>query len=226
MLCVLGTVWLVGLSALAIPLLFLPGPGLLLLLFAGAGSAPWLALWLKESGMADDDSIPTQESGGGWPQQPGLPRTPAVYASFRLRLRATMWDVIYCWPALAGLLLFAVLLSIGVPRAEAGQSDGPVLIGAALLTFVVAECVLAWRHIRNYVLDQGRTGYTYGKRKVGIRLVRDVDGHPAGAGSALAKFLIRSVLVWLDVLVVLFDARRRCLGDMAVSTVVVVRPAR
>lgn len=230
-LCLVGAVWVLGLTALAIALMFRPGPSLLLFFVAGAGIGPWLVLRLRDTGAEGDPtghgSIQAHSVGGAPSDRlPALSPAPCEYASFRHRLVATMWDVLLCWPALLGMLLAAVLLSIGVTRVEAGLSEGSVLIGAAILTFALAQLIGLWLHIRNYVLDQGRTGYTYGKRKVGIRLVGETDGQPAGPRKALAKYLIRGVFTWLDVLLVLVDARRRCLGDMAVSTVVIVRPAR
>jgi uncharacterized RDD family membrane protein YckC len=46
----------------------------------------------------------------------------------------------------------------------------------------------------------GTTGQSYGKRAVGIRLVRLADGAPVGAGLGLVRWLLDVVFVWLCVI--------------------------
>jgi uncharacterized RDD family membrane protein YckC len=65
-------------------------------------------------------------------------------------------------------------------------------------------------------------GATPGKSAMGLRVVSK-DGGPVGAGQSVARFLVRSLVesVFLLMLVPLFTQRRQGLHDMAVGTYVV-----
>jgi uncharacterized RDD family membrane protein YckC len=93
----------------------------------------------------------------------------------------------------------------------------------ALLIFFVF--LITWGY---YVLFEGlRRGSTPGKRKMGIRVVRD-DGLPIGFREAALRNLVRAADMLpppaslLGGVVMLFDPKGRRLGDMLAGTLVVV----
>lgn len=84
-----------------------------------------------------------------------------------------------------------------------------------------------WLQIQNFMLDQGKTGYTYGKRKVGIRAIREQDGQPMGVGVAVGRFFLHSIInsaCYIDFLWPLWDAKKQTLTDKILTTVVVRQP--
>jgi uncharacterized RDD family membrane protein YckC len=102
-----------------------------------------------------------------------------------------------------------------------------IIVGSVLLLAGIALSI--YLLIRNYILRQGRTGYTYGKAKVGIRVVREVDGQPAGVGNAVGRYFLHAFLnqaCYLDYLWALWDPRRQTLADKVLSTVVIRQPER
>jgi uncharacterized RDD family membrane protein YckC len=112
-----------------------------------------------------------------------------------------------------------------VSNGAAVESAARQTIGGVLLA--VGLVLTLWRLVSNYVLDQGRTGYTYGKRKGGIRTVRIADGQPSGAGSCVVRYLLHGIInnaCYLDYLWPLWDPRRQTLTDKILSTVVVQLP--
>ena len=169
------------------------------------------------------------------PQPPQPPPTYAeppqeVFASFADRVVATLWDVVvYQLPAWVTQVVGTVLLVVGIALTAESDSEstgvGLIIVGIVLL---LAGTVLAiWLLIKNYILRQGRTGYTYGKARVGIRVVREVDGQPAGVGSAVGRLFLHNLIneaCFLDYLWCLWDPRRQTLTDKILSTVVIRQP--
>lgn len=167
--------------------------------------------------------------GYGQPQQYGGQQ--GGYASWGQRAMALLWDVVYIWPALVLMIGGYILLTIGL---VAGGDDpggfAVVMMIAGGLALLAGWLWGLWRQIQNLILDQGRTGYTYGKRKVGIRLLRMADGQPAGPGTVFLKYLVRgainSILCGLpvDYLWPLWDQNRQTLSDKVFGTNDYVQP--
>lgn len=93
---------------------------------------------------------------------------------------------------------------------DAGGSSALILVGLAIALYVVL---------------QGLTGWTIGKRLVGIRCVR-ADGSPPGVGRALVRWLLWIVdglpcFGLVGVITALTTVGHRRVGDMAASTYVV-----
>jgi uncharacterized RDD family membrane protein YckC len=86
-----------------------------------------------------------------------------------------------------------------------------------LVTVVVYIAYFVW----NFILQQGRTGQTIGKKQQGIKLVSDESGQPVGGVMAFVRYLVWSaigsvtcgVYTLLDVLWPLWDADRKRLTD-------------
>jgi len=175
------------------------------------------------------------------PQQPppyDAPPPPAyapppkeIFASFADRLVATLWDsFVYMLPAWLTQLVGAVLLVVGIVMADDPDTEdtGVILLIIGGVVLLIGVALGIWLLIKNYILRQGRTGYTYGKAKVGIRVVREIDGQPAGVGSAIGRYFLHAIInqaCYLDYLWCLWDPRRQTLTDKVLSTVVVRQPA-
>ncbi len=153
-------------------------------------------------------------------------------ADFGERALSWLWDLLYLWPA---WLLYVVGLTVvitgsaSIDESVGASNDGPavvIVIGAVLL--FIGFVVQITMYIRNYVLDQGRTGYTYGRRKVGIRCVDQNTGQSPGGGSCFGRWLLHGFInqfFYIDYLWVAFDANKQSLTDKALHTVVVRQPA-
>jgi len=174
---------------------------------------------------------PAQQYGGGGygqPQQYGGEQ--GGYASWGQRAMGYIWDIIYVWPALVLMIAGYVLLMIGL---VAGGDDPGALTAifsiAGGLALFAGWLWAIWRSIQNLVLDQGRTGYTYGKRKVGIRLIKeDNPQQEIGWPMALVRYLLHGVInqvCYIDFLWPLWDQKRQTLTDKILTTVVVQQPA-
>lgn len=170
---------------------------------------------------------PPQPPPHGAPPPDYAPPPAEIFASFADRLVAPLWDAfVYQLPAWVTQLVGVILLAVGIVMTEESdtESSGVGLIVAGGLLLVIGIALAIWLLIRNYILRQGRTGYTYGKAKVGIRVVREFDGQPAGAGSAVGRYFLHALInqaCYLDYLWCLWDPRRQTLTDKVLSTVVV-----
>ncbi len=148
------------------------------------------------------------------------------YASWGDRVVGTLWDFLYVWPGWATILVGYAVLFAGIV-ANSDGSGGGALIALGALLIVVGIALGIWRTVINSILDQGRTGYTYGKRKVGIRVVREQDGQPSGVGSAVGRYFLHQLInqvCMIDYLWPLWDPKVQTLTDKVLSTVVIKQP--
>ena len=161
---------------------------------------------------------------GGYPPQ-GYGQPAGGYATWGERVLATLWDVVVVlWP-LALMFAGALLLGIGGALSSGdGSGLGTALIVVGVVVLIAAYVWAIWRQVKNIIIDQGRTGYTYGKRRMGIRVIREQDGQPMGVGVAVARWFLHSVLnscLMLDYLWPLWDAKNQTLTDKVLGTVVI-----
>ena len=161
---------------------------------------------------------------GGYPPQ-GYGQPAGGYASWGERVLATLWDVVVVlWPM---ALMFGGAILLGIGGALASGDGGALGTAMIVIAVVVMIGAYAWaivRQIRNIIVDQGRSGYTYGKRRTGIRVIREQDGQPMGVGVAVARWFLHSVLnscLMLDYLWPLWDAKKQTLTDKVLGTIVV-----
>ncbi|HEU4998082.1 MAG TPA: RDD family protein [Lapillicoccus sp.] len=91
---------------------------------------------------------------------------------------------------------------------------------------VVGYALMIGLTIWNRYVRAGRTGQSWGKKVLGIRLVRESDGQPIGAGMAYLRDLAHIVdgFFYLGYLWPLWDARRQTFADKICSTVILARP--
>ena len=121
-------------------------------------------------------------------------------------------DLIAGIPAFLALILFS-----GSSSAETA-SAGAVLVSSLLYLLSLG----IW--IYNRAILQGRTGQSWGKQVLKLRLVRMADGQPMGGGMAFLRDLLHildALLCYLGFLWPIWDARRQCLfSDKIMNTVV------
>lgn len=131
------------------------------------------------------------------------------------------------WPARAG----AALIDAVVPAATVCAA---ILVGVALqvefhyegavATFAGVGGVAAVVVVVRALVEQGHTGQTRGKRRLGIRLVGERDGHPIGPRRSVARHLLHVVDAvplaagWLRPL---WHRKRQTFADTLVGAVVV-----
>jgi uncharacterized RDD family membrane protein YckC len=139
------------------------------------------------------------------PAMPGLGHNPAEYGQ---RVVAYLIDLAaFLAIFVAGFILSAILGAV---------SDVLGLL-ASLLTFAAYIAFFVW----NFVLQQGATGQTIGKKQQGIKLVADATGQPVGGGMAFVRYLLASAIATvtcgvaglLDLLWPLWDPEKKRLTD-------------
>lgn len=115
---------------------------------------------------------------------------------------------------------YVVAIATAPPAGPYGEQPlSPVGGFALLLGFV--WMFGSW--IVNRVVLQGRTGRSWGKRVVGIRLVGQRTGEPIGAARSFAREIAHNVdgFFYLGYLWPLWDAHRQTFADKILTTVVV-----
>jgi uncharacterized RDD family membrane protein YckC len=150
---------------------------------------------------------------------------PITYATWGQRAVASLWDVVYVWPILAGYIVGGILMAAG---GSMDNGAGTALLIVGIVIMLVGVVWGIWRFISNYFLDQGRTGYTWGKRKVGIKLVLEATGQPAGPLSAVGRYFLHGIInqaCYLDYLWPLWDDKNQTLTDKILSTIEIQQPA-
>jgi uncharacterized RDD family membrane protein YckC len=111
----------------------------------------------------------------------------------------------------------AIILFSGTQPGESPSAGASVV---AFLLYLVSLGL--W--IYNRSILAGRTGQSWGKQVLSLRLVRMADGQPMGGGMAFLRDLLHildALLCYLGFLWPLWDARRQTLfGDKIMNTVV------
>jgi uncharacterized RDD family membrane protein YckC len=116
-------------------------------------------------------------------------------------------------------ILFGIVSSVfpGIRTTASGFSITTLATGGSFLLLVVV--------VLYYVLLEGILGRTVGKMVTGIRVIDAATGNPPGLGKAAVRTVLRIVDglfgYVVGFIVVLASDRRRRLGDMAASTLVV-----
>lgn len=98
--------------------------------------------------------------------------------------------------------------------------DGVVFLVLGILLELLAVSLTLW----NQLAAQGRTGQTWGKQAMGIRLLRKADGRPLGTGLVFLRsvaHLVDSLPCYLGYLWPLWDPRRQTFADKLVGSLVI-----
>lgn len=166
--------------------------------------------------------------GAGW-------GAPAVeYAGWAQRVGAALLDsllvaAVAAVPYVAGVVLVASATRTSTDAAgmttSSVEDPGRLYAGVGLIALgaLLALGVTIW----NVLLRGGRTGWTVGKGALGIRVLRERDLEPQGAGMAFVRQLahyVDGLICHLGYLWPLWDAKRQTIGDKIVGTVVIRQP--
>lgn len=167
----------------------------------------------------------------GYGYQPyGTPEPGGRLAGFGIRLGAYLLDsllygllaAVFIAPAIAlGIFAFDDCVSIEdeIVCPPGAPDAGPLAAGIAigLIGFIVVAVV--------YLRALGRTGQTWGRKIVGIKVVSAETGQPIGIPRALGRQLfanfISGQICYLGYLWMLWQPRKQTWHDMVVGSVVV-----
>ena len=165
----------------------------------------------------------------GYAPPPGYgppPLPPGVsYASWGSRALALVVDSLALFVCVAPALVFTAVVA---SRTRPGE-DLSIAQGVTVAVLFLAG-IFAWLY--NYCWTQGKRGQSWGKRLVGIHLVRELDLNPPGGGMGIARYALRSALgnatcgiySVVTALWPLGDDRNRTLDDKILHTLVIRRP--
>lgn len=132
--------------------------------------------------------------------QPGGPQL----ASWGPRVLAALVDALIVLP----VVIVGAILTVAL-----GDVLGTLLMYAGIIALV------GWNLVR-----QGNTGQTLGKSALGLRLLREVDGQPVGAGLSIGRYFVHvvdQIPCYLGYLWPLWDAKKQTFADKILKTVVI-----
>jgi uncharacterized RDD family membrane protein YckC len=152
---------------------------------------------------------------------PGLGGDPRGYyqgdklATWSQRVGAALIDLLVLIPAVIALQVGGTIESANGPYTSSPAGNAWLAIGWAGIAAI---------KIYNRWYLQGRTGQSWGKRALHLKLVRMADKQPIGAGAAFVRGLahILDILsLGVGYLFPLWDERRQTMADKVMKTVVV-----
>ncbi|AVT29725.1 RDD family protein [Plantactinospora sp. BC1] len=136
------------------------------------------------------------------------------YATWGPRFGAHIIDQLVVLP----LYIVAAVFDRSGVDAETGEVTGE----GPLYWVFVALALALWGYNRWYMT--GRTGQSWGKRALAIRLIDATAGEPIGAGKAFLRDLahfVDGIICYIGYLFPLWDAKRQTIADKIMRTVVV-----
>lgn len=145
--------------------------------------------------------------------QPAYGGAPSVaYASWIQRVGASVIDAL----CVAPFSILAVVLGRGTDDAT-----GLPTVNAFYYVFLLLA-LLVTAYNRWY--QAGKTGQSWGKKALGIRLIGEQSGQPVGAGLAFGRDIchfVDSIICYIGYLFPLWDAKKQTIADKIVKTLVV-----
>jgi uncharacterized RDD family membrane protein YckC len=120
-------------------------------------------------------------------------------------------------------LIAGVPGGIGSIISNTSSADGTMSVSAALIGAVFGFVSLGLTIYNRWILG-GRTGQTWGRRALNIRMVSEQTGQPIGAWLAFVRDLchvLDSLACYIGWLFPLWDAKRQTFADKIMKTVVV-----
>lgn len=135
------------------------------------------------------------------------------------RLAAYLIDLMIQFAVAAAVFFFVGILVTGAVVTENDTAGGAAIIGiviGALGYLIFGLIYFPW--------FWSRGGKTPGMMAMGIKVVRDVDGGPISAGTAVVRLLgywINSIVFYIGFAWILVDKRRRGWHDLIAGTCVV-----
>jgi uncharacterized RDD family membrane protein YckC len=176
--------------------------------------------------------------------QPGVPEDPyrAIYgydapdrirlAGWGRRVLAYLFDTFLSFVAgIPFVIGYVQVLSTYETRTGVTGEETLTRVGelpaTAVPLMLVGGLIYLGFFFYNWCIRQGRTGYTFGKSVVGIKLVGERTGRPIGGGMSFVRQLahiVDSVICNLGYLWPIWDRKKQTFADKIMSTLVVVQP--
>ncbi|WP_433165612.1 RDD family protein [Kribbella sp. CA-247076] len=139
---------------------------------------------------------------------------PGQLAGWPIRVGASLLDSLLQFiPTITGII---VSLAIDGDQEQLGTGGALAMVGG----FVVALLVWLW----NRVVQQGRTGQSFGKKVTGLKVVHADTGQLIGTGPTIGRELCAVLfnnICTLNVLWPLWDAKQQTWHDKVVNDVVI-----
>ena len=150
------------------------------------------------------------------------PYATEMYAPWATRVGAYLLDHLLIVPGWVLTFIGFVLIPGSGSRGRGSSSATTIGVVLTLVGYGLMIGITIW----NRYVRAGRTGQSWGKKVVGIRLVRESDGRPIGAGMAFVRDLAHIVdgFLYLGYLWPLWDPKRQTFADKICSTIVLARP--
>jgi uncharacterized RDD family membrane protein YckC len=159
-----------------------------------------------------------------------MPNTRWARAGFGARFGAWLLDSLLYGLLVAALAIPGVALIISSLRGcvtfndelvcPSDSSRGGTIAGAVGLILVALLFVLVL-----YVRALGKTGQTWGRKIVGVKVVGEMTGEPLGFGKALGRVLFAAMIsgqiFYLGYLWMLWDDKQQTWHDKVVGSIVV-----
>ncbi|MET9020167.1 RDD family protein [Actinopolymorpha sp. NPDC004070] len=107
-----------------------------------------------------------------------------------------------------------------IPSLGSGGQPSSAALSVASLLYLVSFVFSLW----NVVFRQGKTGQSIGKQVLNIKLVRESDGQPLGAGTTFVRGLahfLDALACYVGYLWPLWDKKRQTFADKLMSSLVI-----
>ena len=159
-------------------------------------------------------SVPPQPYG----QQPQWGAPQHNLASWGDRAVARLIDALYTLPA-----ILVVAIGAGLSGANSGRGGNTALATIGGLLAVVGYLAVFGVQIYNFIVVQGRTGQSWGKKRNGIRIVHQDTGQTLTLGNNFLRELCHYLdgVAYIGYLWPLWDPMRQTFADKIMRTVVV-----
>ncbi|HEX5740193.1 MAG TPA: RDD family protein [Pilimelia sp.] len=121
-------------------------------------------------------------------------------------------------------LLISIPALLTLPYVLVTANPDGTYTSSGWIAYAAGALVSLGLTVYNRFLRQGRTGQSWGKSMLGIRLVGERTGQPIGAGTAFVRELahfVDTLICYIGYLFPLWDAKRQTVADKVVKSVVV-----
>ncbi|MGB8383291.1 MAG: RDD family protein [Dermatophilaceae bacterium] len=178
-------------------------------------------------------TYPGSPYAGGYAGYPGAsPMAPAgawgyPYAHWGYRVLGTLIDYLYTLP---GLVLAGIGAGLAVAGAPTRNRSGTVvtqgnstLLAVGVILAILGALASVGVAFYNLIIVQGRTGQSWGKRHIGLRIIHEHTGRPLSMGMNFVRYLCHYIdgILYLGYLWPLWDPKRQTFADKIMTTVVV-----
>ncbi|AJT64909.1 RDD family protein [Streptomyces chattanoogensis] len=163
--------------------------------------------------------------GYGYPGQVGMPGMPMAFASWGARVGATLLDglMVAAAPIVMGIIA-AIVAASSTKTCDYNDYSCQATPPAIFYILLVIGYLIGITLQIIFLVKEGKTGQTPGKKIVGIRTVREMNGQVPGFGLALGRrfcHILDAPMCGLGFWWPLWDEKNQTFADKIVSTVVV-----